>query len=198
MEPVLESENRVRKFVSLLVCDIDKNILLNITSEVKWVNSPSLCIHWAIEQKPQIIVISFINLAASEINYLIELCTILKKNSITKNITILAILHTKHRGLLEDLAHAKVDYTRYIGSAELDLNLILELINNMKINDSPERQILQMCPFINYLDIYSQNELTVCKAWYNRMVLGGRRLRQLCETESHMFCENYLSLENRS
>ena len=38
-----------------------------------------------------------------------------------------------------------------------------------------------------------QEELTVCGAYMNRMVLGGKRLHEVCETLNHLHCEYFIN-----
>jgi hypothetical protein len=51
----------------------------------------------------------------------------------------------------------------------------------------------QLCTFLNYKPISDQNELITCAAYRNRMVLGGKRLHEVCQTETHLHCEFYLN-----
>ncbi|MBN1356641.1 hypothetical protein JXA40_10315, partial [bacterium] len=104
---------------------------------------------------------------------------------------VLALLHSKHRKLIEELKLAKVDYVRYIGEAKPDSNLVREIIADMGAGDSLDRHLETLCPFLHYIEIDLQNEMTVCGAYLDRMVLGGRRLHELCETDDHLDCEYY-------
>jgi len=37
------------------------------------------------------------------------------------------------------------------------------------------------------------NSMTVCRAYGNRMVLGGERLHEICETSNHLHCDYFLN-----
>jgi hypothetical protein len=56
-----------------------------------------------------------------------------------------------------------------------------------------QRYLAVLCPFLHYSRIDSQREMTVCGAYLDRLVLGGRWLREVCETEDHLHCEYFLN-----
>lgn len=183
----VETGGRGLKF---LVCDTSEGIA-DSPSEEEWVASPIQCLDKAVERKPKIIVVSFIRISIRKREALVELSAALKRNSHTKRCRVLALLHSKHRKLIEELRLAKVDYVRYIDEARLDSNLVREIIEDMGAGDSLDRRLETLCPFLHYSKIDSQHEMTVCGAYLDRMVLGGRRLHELCEAEGHPHCEYY-------
>ena len=174
-----------------LLCDIAGGIADPSTPEEAWVASPIQCLDKAVDWNPNIIVVSFGQMPIREREALVELSTALKRNSHTKQCPVLALIHSKHRKLIEDLERAKVDYVRCIGDAKLDSSLVREIIENLRPGDRPNRHLETLCPFLHYSKIDSQHEMTVCGAYLDRMVLGGRRLHELCETEDHLHCEYY-------
>ncbi|BBO76202.1 hypothetical protein DSCW_36190 [Desulfosarcina widdelii] len=182
-------EDSSRNLLSL-ACDLSGGIDYSSPDEA-WVASPIQCLYKAFEHKPKIIVISFIRTSIQERETLVELSAALKRNSHTNQSIVLALLVTKHRKLAKDLKRAKVDYVRCIGDAKLDSNLVREIIHDLGPADSLDRVLETLCPFLNYSKIDSQREMMVCGAYLDRMVLGGRRLHELCETEDHPYCEYY-------
>jgi len=190
----VETGGRDLKF---LVCGTSGGIV-DSPSEEEWVASPIQCLDKAVEWKPKIIVVSFMRISIREREALVELSAALKRNSHTKRCTVLALLHSKHRKLIEDLKLAKVDYVRYIGEASLDSNLVREIIEDTGAGDSLDRHLETLCPFLHYNKIDSQHEMTVCGAYLDRMVLGGRRLHELCETDDHLHCEYYKDPRRKS
>ncbi|MCF8081671.1 MAG: hypothetical protein K9M96_01125 [Deltaproteobacteria bacterium] len=184
----VETESREMKF---LVCDTFGSIS-DSPWEEKWVASPIQCLDKAVEWKPKVIVVSFMRISIREREALLELSAALKRNSHTKQCTVLALLPSKHRKLTEDPKQAKVDYIRYLGDAKPDSNLVRGTIQDLGPADSPGRHLEILCPFLHYSKIDSQHEMTVCRAYLDRMVLGARRLQQWCETENHLLCEHYL------
>jgi len=176
--------------LKFLVCDIAGGIA-DSPSKEEWVASPIHCMDRAVEWKPKIILVSFMLISIREREALVELCAALKRNSHTKQCAVLALLCSKQRKLIEDLKRAKVDYVRYIGDARLDSSFVWEIIENLGPGDRLVRRLETLCPFLHYSQIDSQQEMTVCGAYLDRMVLGGRRLHELCETEVHPHCEYY-------
>jgi hypothetical protein len=67
------------------------------------------------------------------------------------------------------------------------------IIEGLGPDDCLARHLAILCPFLYYREIDSQHEMTVCGAYLDRMVLGGRRLRELCQTEDHLHCEYFLN-----
>ncbi len=49
------------------------------------------------------------------------------------------------------------------------------------------------CPFLKRRPINADEEMSVCGAYRDRLVLGGRRLREVCETDNHRYCEYFLN-----
>jgi hypothetical protein len=133
-----------------------------------------------------------------ERNTLVELSAALKRNSHTRKCPVLVLLHSRHRKLLEDLNRAGVDFAKYIEEIILDSNQMQKIIDGLGPDDRLERHLAVVCPFLHYSEIDSLNELTVCGAYLDRMVLGGRWLHEICETENHLHCEYYLNPRRKS
>jgi hypothetical protein len=181
-----------------LLCNIAGGIADPSSPEEEWVASPIQCIDKAIDWKPEIIVVSFGQMPIGDREALIELCTTLKRNSQIKQCPVVALLHSKHRKLIEDLERSGVDYVRYIGDAKLSSSMVREIIEDLRPGDRLEQRMEMLCPFLHYSKIDSQYEMTVCGAYLDRMVLGGHRLHDLCETEDHLQCEYYLNPRRKS
>ena len=185
-------DKRSARTLRFLLCDTIGNIGELSSPEEEWVPSPIQCLDKAIDGKPGIIVIRFGKMPIGEREALVELSTALKRNIHTQKCPVLALLHSKHRKLIEDLKQAKVDYVRYIDDAVLDSTRMRGIIDGLGPDDRLERHLAILCPFLNYSKIDSCHEMTMCGAYLNRMVLGGRRLHEICETEDHFRCEYYL------
>jgi hypothetical protein len=174
--------------LKFMVCDTAGRVD-DPSMEEEWVASPIQCLDKAVERKPKVIVVSFLRTSVGERGALLELSAALKRNSHTKECTVLAVLSSKHRKLIEDLKRAKVDYARHVGNARLDSNLVRQILQDLGPADSPERHLEILCPFLRYSGIDWQHEMTVCGAYLDRMVLGGRLLHELCEAEDHLHCD---------
>jgi len=192
-DEINSTDERLARTLRFLLCDISGNVGEMSSPEEKWVPSPIQCLNKAIDEKPKIIVIRFCKMPIREREALVELSTALKRNIHTQKCPILALIHSKHRKLIEDLKQAKVDYVRYFDDALLDSNRMREIIDGLGPDDQVEKHLAILCPFLNYSKIDFHHEMTMCGAYLNRMVLGGRRLHEICETENHLHCEYYLN-----
>jgi len=188
MKPKDEDTKQNPRF---LLCDTAGNAANLSSVEGEWISTPIQCFDKAVEWKPEMIVIVFRPVPVRERETLVELSTSLKKNSHTKRSPVLALLRSKHRKLVEELKRAKVDYIRYIGEAKLNSGFVRKIIESLGSGDKPDRYLDVSCPFLHYFKINSQDEMTVCGAYLDRLVLGGRRLRELCELETHVNCEYF-------
>ncbi len=158
----------------------------------KWVSSPIKCFDMAVDGSLGLVVVRFGRISIRDRETLLELSAALKRNSHTRGCTILALLHARHRGLIENLAKAKVEYIRYVGDAKLDSFQVRQIIDGLGPDDRVDKHLAKLCPFLRYNAIDSHHEMTVCGAYLNRLVLGGHRLQGTCETEDHLHCEYYL------
>ena len=161
------------------------------------VHSPLQCLDKAVDGNPEIIVVRFGEMPIWEREALVELCATLKRNSHTQQIPVLALLPAKHRGLMEELARAGVDFIKVIiqvlGEATLSSTLIREIIEALGADDRVEHQLAVVCPYLHYDIIDVRHEMTLCGAYLDRMVLGGHRLHEVCETGNHLQCEYFLN-----
>lgn len=180
-----------------LLCDTTGNVELS-SPDGQCFSSPVQCLDKAVDRRPRIIVIRFGRMAFREREALVELSGALKRNSHTRSCPVLALLHSKHRKLMEDLERAKVDHIRYVGDTRLDSIQVREIIEGLGPEDRLERHLETVCPFLHYSKIDLQHEMAVCGAHLDRMVLGGGRRHELCETDDHLHCEYYLSPRPRS
>jgi hypothetical protein len=164
-----------------------------LSPDEKWVSSPIQCLEQAVEQTPHVIVIHFGAIDLQQRAALVELCAVLKRNHHTRACPVLALLRSRHRRLLEDLERAGVDYVRCLGATPLDSNLLRVTLEGLGPTDRLPRHLAVVCPFLHYSPIDSRRELTICGAYLDRLVLGGRRLQEVCETEDHLHCGYFLN-----
>jgi hypothetical protein len=129
---------------------------------------------------------------AREREALVELCVVLKRNSRTRKTPVLALLHGKHRGMLEALADAGVDFVKTIAERPLSAPLLIKIIHALGTKDRVGRQLADLCSHLHYERMDSEHEITLCGAYLDRMVLGGHWLHERCETQNHLKCEYFL------
>lgn len=182
----------------LLLCDTAGDACgLSVSGEAR-VSSPIRCLEMAVDRQPELIVVRFGNVPIRERGILVELAAALKRSPHTRQSLVLALLHEKHRKLLEEVHLAGVDFVRYVDVIPPDPARLRELAAGLGPEDRPARHLSAMCPFLNYSGIDARHELTVCGAYLDRMVLGGDRLHQVCEIGAHRECPYFLNPRPRS
>ncbi|MEW6669428.1 MAG: hypothetical protein AB1512_29805 [Thermodesulfobacteriota bacterium] len=155
--------------------------------------SPIQCLDRAVDENPALVVVHFGPMPARERETLVELCVVLKRNRHTRKKPVLALLHGKHRGILEALARAGVDFVKTIPEAPLSPAQVIKLIRGLGTNDRVEQKLADLCPNLHYDSADAEHEITLCGAYLDRMVLGGRWLHEVCETENHLSCGYFLN-----
>jgi hypothetical protein len=180
--------------MNVLVCDISGEMHgMMQESDSILVNSPVQCLNQAIIEQPNAVVIRFGDITLRERDALMELCSVLKQNQYTKGIGIVALLCSRHRVVMERLRDAGVEYVKFLAKVEPSQALIDITTNKLEPKDQMNFQLEILCPYLHYSKIDSRHEMTVCGAYLDRMVLGGHRLHEICETRGHLHCEYYLN-----
>lgn len=179
------------KSIRYLLCDGSGRIEPGLKGG-EWVKSPIQCLDRSGEGKPDIIAIRFWQMPIREREALMELCAVLKRNSRTRHTPVLALLYEKHRGLIDTLGRAGVDFVRFIGETTLNSDRMIEIIDGLGAEDRIERQLTMLCPYLHYDAIDARLEMTVCSAYLDRLVLGGKLLHEMCQTSGHIHCQYYL------
>ncbi len=185
--------------MKLLVCDISGEMHGMVQGpDAVHVHSPVQCLNQAIIERPDAVVIRFGDIALRERDALIELCGVLKQNQHTKGIGVIALLCSKHRSVMERLRDAGVEYVRFLAKGKQSQTAIDVTTIKPEPKDQVDFQLEILCPYLHYSKIDSRHEMTVCGAYLDRMVLGGHRLHEICETQGHLQCEYYLNPRRRS
>lgn len=172
--------------------------LRSVPSTEVWTASPVLCLHRAVDESPHRIVLVFHDAPLSGNGLLLDLCFALKHNRHTRNKLVLALLRCRHRGLLEALRAAGVDYARFVEATPLDLEEVIVGRKALTAEDRVDHRLEELCPFLRYRELDAAHELVVCGAYLERMVLGGPRLHERCETVNHHHCELFLAPRQRT
>lgn len=193
-----QENQKVGRESTILICDPRYNVKNAEYTDLDVTASPIRCLDRATEEHPGFVVIRFTDDLISERRILVELCAALKRNKNSRESQILALLPTKHRLLLEELKQAGVDYIWIEESPGLEYPYLPGLINHISENNSPERLLSPLCPYLNHARIAEDHEMTVCGAYLDRLVLAGKRLHELCETEAHHQCDYFLKPRKKS
>lgn len=182
-----------RPNLRFILCDITGQMKELASAEGIWAASPIQCMDVAVDGTPEYILIYFGQISIKEREALVELCAALKRNRYTRNYPVVALLVGKHRYLLESLNRAGVDFVRYVGPVASDWIPIGALLDALGSDDRMENQLETVCPFLHYSEIDGRRELTMCGAYLDRMILGGRWLHAVCEIRTYMQCEYFLN-----
>lgn len=122
----------------------------------------------------------------------IELCQALKTSPLTQQVHVSVFMEKPHQKLILEFQEAGVDSVDFYTSG-LPAS-IEETIYDLWKNDSftPIKKVLKaLCPFLEYIRSRVCYDFPVCGAYRNRMVLGGSRLQEVCNTPGHQFCNFY-------
>ncbi len=179
----------------ILICGFDKRVEIVKHEGVTVVWNSLFCLNEATIADYGLVIFDFTvglnSLVRSEI---IDLCRCLKINPMTRETPLFASIDRWHRKIAEQMKDAGLDYMGVRKYPErIDPRYISELIRTTKISVRIDNVVSRLCPFMNYERIDDRSELILCGAWRNRMVLGGKRLHDLCETGNHLHCDYFLN-----
>ena len=162
--------------------------------ETQIVQNPMECFSRAVSGRTELIAIVFSARNMSARHGVLELCRCLKNNPLTREIPVVVLMETIHREMMVKLQETGVTlFKNYIADITIDLNRIKDLVKRGDPSIFIRETIKKLCPALNRIGSDDQEELTVCGAYMNRMVLGGKRLHEVCETLNHLHCEYFLN-----
>lgn len=162
------------------------------------VNTPLSCLESAMETVPDVILIRLPGPGDPARKSYLELCEILKRNRRTRNCRVAVLMPDRSRTLADRLHSAGVDYAAPAPGGGMDGETAREILDSLGEADRMGRCRDAICPYLRNVPADGPNPMTVCGAYLDRMVLGGRRLHELCETESHTGCDCFQNPRVRS
>lgn len=179
--------------VELLVCQFPQALALEgETCRLTLAPSPMSCLDEAASKRFAGILIYHSARKMRERQALIELCSGLCENPLTRFTSMGVSLDCRNRELICRLRAAGIEHLDIrLPSKAVDPRKMWERLSAHDCSLKIDFHLARLCPFLHYRPISSQSEMITCKAYCNRMVLGGRRLREVCQTESHLMCEFY-------
>ncbi|MBC8434391.1 MAG: hypothetical protein H8D96_20985 [Desulfobacterales bacterium] len=179
---------------AILVCQLLEELAIVKSEEVTITRSQLTCMSEATARFFELIMICFSTRNISDRSGIIELCTCLKNHPLTKKTPLFASMDHLHRDITLQMQNAGLDFVEIRRPKEhIDPGYIFNLVRNGGVSIRTDRILAQLCPFLNYTPIDIRSELITCRAYQNHMVLGGRRLREVCEADSHLHCEYFLN-----
>ncbi len=178
----------------ILICQLLKKPEIMQSKEAIITRTLLSCLNEATIRNFGLIIISFSTRSILLRSEIVELCACLKKNPLTCETPILASMEALHRDIAVNLKNAGVNFMKiHSPEAPLDPKPMMRAVQNGDASVLIDRLLGQLCPFLDYDPIDDQHELTTCRAYSNRMVLGGRRQHEVCETDSYLYCEYFLN-----
>jgi len=179
---------------SILLC-AHEDIHHSSRTVLRRATSPLMCLSAATENSYDAIILYMVGNSLTRTASMIELCAVLKKNHYTSTFPILAVCFAVNRQIIEHLKEANVDFVVFKknwGEIDLDANPVA-FKQFMKVEYSPAQVLKGLCPYIHYAPINTDKELITCEAYVNWLVLGPRRLKDLCQTPDYPSCPYYQS-----
>jgi CheY-like chemotaxis protein len=178
----------------IVVCRMGQIPEMIDCEETQIVKNPMECFSMAVSGRPELIAILFSARNMSARYGVLELCRCLKNNPLTKEIPVVVLMETIHREMMVKLQETGVTlFKSYKADIIIDLNRIRDLVKRGDPSADIREAIKKLCPSLNRVGSDDQEELTVCGAYMNRMVLGGKRLHEVCETLNHLHCEYFIN-----
>ncbi|SLM32616.1 conserved hypothetical protein [Desulfamplus magnetovallimortis] len=179
----------------ILICSLSEKPEKAIKSaSITWTNTPLTCFQRAVTEKYTHIVVILPAENSDIYHHAIELCKIIKATPLTSSVSVVFFLEKPHRKLLDALAAAGADGVDIRPVPSLDQpDQMEERVKTLCSGNSfsPVQTVLKsLCPYLSDLKD-DKAEFTVCGAYRHRMFLGGERLKNLCHSKNHRYCEFY-------
>src|SRR3989339_171141 len=178
----------------IVVCRLGQTPEMTDCEETQIVQNPMECFSRAVSGRTELIAIVFSARNMSAWHWGLELCRCLKNNPLTREIPVVVLMETIHREMMVKLQETGVTlFKNYKADIIIDLNRIRDLVKRGDPYLFIRETIKKLCPALNRIGSDDQEELTVCGAYMNRMVLGGKRLHEVCETLNYLHCEYFIN-----
>ncbi|MEW6670266.1 MAG: hypothetical protein AB1427_01100 [Thermodesulfobacteriota bacterium] len=158
-----------------------------------WASTPLACLSAATEYLYGTVILYLTKPSSLEADPLIELCSLLKHNRHTRHAAVLAVCTARNRRTVESLKTAGADFVVFRN----DLPAFwkdggpVSPLNQLKEENRPEQVLSRLCRHLHYSPTPQGNELITCGACSDWLVLGPRRLGELCETSRHPDCPHF-------
>ena len=175
-----------------VVCDPGGRFSSALPERVFCTDKPIVCFELCVDYMPEIIFMVFIGATFAQRSELLNLCELLRKNRITCEIPIAALLPNPHSELLQQLCFHGTAYLRYPEGEEISAAYLDHIADRPGSPGQCAAEIQRICPYISYSPIDEIREMTTCGAYLNRLVLGKHILKSKCWNEEHRLCDNYL------
>ena len=178
---------------AILVCPVQRNQGITKTAEVAIARSLPACFNLASSQDFGLIIINVPDGRDTIQNRVLDLCRGLKSHPETQDTPVIISLEFINRELIIKLVNTGIRFMdlREKG-APIDPERLLCLTRRADPSVRIDLILARLCPFLDHRWESDGHALTTCRAYRNRMVLGGKRLHEVCESDCHVYCEYYL------
>ncbi|MCU0560128.1 MAG: hypothetical protein MUD16_08030 [Desulfobacterales bacterium] len=179
----------------ILVCQFPQALAMEgVRNGLTLARSPMACLDAAVTRQFAGILIYFATRMIKERNSLVELCADLNDIPFACSARKCVSLSGRNRDLLAQLKASGIEYVDIRLTTEpVDPWRMWERLNGSGSALRIDAHLSRLCPFLRYRPISDQSEMITCAAYRYRMVLGGRRLRDVCQSEAYLQCDFYLN-----
>lgn len=130
---------------------------------------------------------------------LIELVDCLRQHPASRKTPVLVTLERWHRAVLVELKRVGLELVDVRGPGGRIAPLErYALVARERLRFDIDQALARLCPHLNYTVFEGGTELVTCGACHDRMVLGGERLRSVCQTPGHGHCAYFQKPKERS
>lgn len=178
---------------AILVCPVESNQKIAEAGKVTIARSLPACFNGAASRKFDLIVINVPNDRETIRNRIMDLCRGLRSHPETQDIPTIISMEFINREMTIKLADTGIRFMdiREKGAA-IDPEHLLHLIHRVDPCVRIDLILRRLCPFLDHRQLDDACALTTCRAYRNRMVLGGKRLHEVCESGTYLYCDYYL------
>lgn len=171
-----------------IFCDISATELPESTQDLIYAQSPLSCLSLAEIHSPDFIFLRSRFGSIEKNSKLIELCSCLKNDPHTKSIPVIVLLQYPQRALSSALRQYQVEYIQFIDGDPVTPDFIARWISSLDTLPEAAEHDETICPYLNYEQFNEVDEITLCRADLNRLVINSKRLLQYCSNSNHHSC----------
>lgn len=146
------------------------------------------CFFWAETTNPEAIIVVFPFASLELNNKRLELISCLKHDPRTRKIPLYVRLFAPRKALINELCLQKIDGILPLNWLSEDPGSLTEYLQDPDAILTPSDMADAVCPFLNS-EVYNETEeILLCGADRNRLVINTNRLQRLCSTREHHTC----------
>ncbi|MCB2169525.1 MAG: hypothetical protein KQI78_17850 [Deltaproteobacteria bacterium] len=178
---------------AILVCPLQHDQQIAKTGEVSIAPSLPACFNFAAGRNFSLIIINVPVGREAIRNHVLDLCRGLKRCSETQDTPVIISVEFLNREMTLKMANAGIRFMEVRPKRNpIDPDHLLHMVRRGDPSIRIDLILARLCPFLDHRQVDGGRELTTCKAYRNRMVLGGKRLHKMCESDCHVYCDCFL------